>query len=377
MQDSLPSPSRNLVHAENSTRTITFQILSRLPAKSLTRFQSVSKLWLYIIRSKDLADSFLARSKTQPRLLFTFKDLDSGKRFFFSAPELQNDEKSSTVIARHDMTISDLDYINITSPPVNGFVCFTRGSSVVVCNPTTKHMLTFPIVKSNGRDIYARLGYDPVDDEYKVLCVTMFHGCDGLHRRQEHLVFSLTSQYQRWRKIKIAGDPYTYLEGGICMDGAIYYGVEHTRIARFDVRTEKIAFIQGPEDYNAISCYSTLIKYQGKLACISYGESHEMRMWILHDVEKQEWSSIMTCGVPCNKEIISLCSGEVHTNEVVISSRCLDKFCVYYLDMTRESIVNRVEIEGMADNEFRRIHRIGKMLCFPGHVENISGSLFF
>ncbi|XP_010477764.1 PREDICTED: F-box protein At1g30790-like [Camelina sativa] len=343
MEDSRtqPSPSRNLVHAENST-IITSQILARLPARSLMRFCTVSKLWFSILRSKYLADLFLAQSKTRPRLLFTFKDMDSGKRFFFSAPEDQTDnksstdDKSSTVIARHGITISDLDYI--TSAPVNGFVCYTRGSSVVLCNPTNGYYTqTFP----------------------------------------EHLVHSLNFRFG-WRKIQTNADPYAYVEGGICMDGSIYYGVGHTRIARFDVGSENIAFIQGPEDYNAISCYSTLTNYQGKLACISYGESHEMRMWILQDAEKQEWSNVMTCYVPCDKKT-SLCTGEIHTNEVVMASRWLESskpFYVYYMDMMRESI-RRVQIDGLADNEFRRIHGIGKnalrISCYPGHVEHFVG----
>ncbi|KAG5380548.1 hypothetical protein IGI04_028390 [Brassica rapa subsp. trilocularis] len=52
------------------------------------RFQGVSKLWLSIIRSKDY-------------------------NFVFSAPEHQNvedDKPSTTVIGRHDITISDLPY---------------------------------------------------------------------------------------------------------------------------------------------------------------------------------------------------------------------------------------------------------------------------
>lgn len=93
MESSQTSPSRNLDHTKNSTTTIIFEILSRLPAKSLIRFKSVSKLWLSIISSKDLKYSFLTQSKTRPRLLFTFKDLDSRKSFFFSASEHQNNEK--------------------------------------------------------------------------------------------------------------------------------------------------------------------------------------------------------------------------------------------------------------------------------------------
>ncbi|CAL9242167.1 unnamed protein product [Arabidopsis halleri] len=255
------------------------------------------------------------------------------------------------------MTISEPGF-NITCPPVNGFVCCTRGSRIAVFNPTTGFMLTLPHVKANGREIYARLGCD-VHRKYV--------------KQQEHLVLSLTSQFTRWRKIEITGDPYAYLEGGICINGAIYYGVGHTKIARFDLRYEKITFIQGPEDYNAISCYSTLTNYKGKLACVSHDSYCEskMRLWILQDAEKQEWSSIMTCVLACDKEI-SLCSGETHTNEVVMVSRCLkssNHFFVYYFDMIKESIIRRIEVEidGMVDYEFRR----PRILCFPGHIENL------
>ncbi|CAH8271905.1 unnamed protein product [Arabidopsis lyrata] len=396
MEDSQPSPSSNLNDAGNSTKNIPFdltlEILSKLPAKSLIRFQAVSKLWFSIIRSKDFTDSFLTRSKTRPRLLFTFKHFDSRKRFIFSAPEHDNNDKSSTVVARHDMTISDLVYY-IRSRPVNGFVCCTRGDSIAVCNPTTRQIVKFPDVKSNGRDVYARLGYDPVQDQYKVLCVMMFDGYDADKQdiQQEHFVFTLSSGQQEWRKIDITEeeDPYRHMKGGICIDGAIYYGVLYRKIARFDVRTEKIEFIQGPdgpEDFNAISCFSTLINYQGKLACVTYDPycNTEMGMWILQDVEKQEWSSIMTCDVPCQwgdlfEKERSLCTGQIHTGEVIIVSRparleSSKLFCVYYCDMTREDI-RRCEIDGIADYEFRRIHGIGKrtrqLLCFPGHIENI------
>jgi len=154
--------------------------------------------------------------------------------------------------------------------------------------------VVLPHVKANGRDIYTRLGYDPVDDQYKILCVMMFLKCDDGHRQyvieQEHLVLSLTSHSSSWRKIEISGDAYSYLEGGICINSAIYYGVGHTKIARFNIRSEKIMFIQAPEDYNAISCYSTLTNYKGKLACVSYDSYCEskLRVWILHDVEKEE-----------------------------------------------------------------------------------------
>ncbi|XP_033142418.1 F-box protein At1g30790 [Brassica rapa] len=394
MEDSqVPSLSRNLDYAVNHTKNIpldlVLDILSRLPAKPLIRFQAVSKLWFSIIRSKDFVGTFLTRSKTRPRLLLTFKHFDSRKRFIFSAPEHEDDKTSSTVMARHDMTISDLVYY-IESPPVNGLVCCTHGSSIAVCNPTTRQIVTLPdVITPNGRDVYARLGYDPVGDQYKVLCVMMFDGFDSGtsdNIQQEHFVFTLGTPQKKWKKIEtVTKDPYRCMKGEVCIDGAVYYGVGYSRIARFDVRSEKIEFIQVPEDYNAVSSYSRLIIYQGKLACLSYDFylTSEMYMWILQDAEKQEWSSVVTCDVHSEwKDLLTeervLCTGEIHTNEAILVSRSLrssELFCVYYCDMISKR-VRRAEVDGIADDEFRGVHGIGKygrdeMWCFPGHVENI------
>ncbi|CAH2072137.1 unnamed protein product [Thlaspi arvense] len=288
------------------------------------------------------------------------------------------------------MTISDSVY-NIRSRPVNGLVCCIpiRGpKSIAVCNPTTRQIVKLPEVTPNGRDMYARLGYDPVGDEYKVLCVMMFDGFDSKTKddiKQEHFVFTVGSRQKKWRKIEtVTKDPYRCMEGEVCIDGVLYYGVGHKRLARFDVRSEKLEFIKGPEEYNAVSCYSRIINHQGKLACVSYDFycSSSFGMWILQDAEKQEWLSVETSDVPCEwidlfTEERATCTGEIHTGEAMLVSRLLESsklFCVYYCDLVRDGF-RRGEVDGIADLEFRRDHGIGKhnrqMLCFPGHIENI------
>ncbi|KAF3548070.1 hypothetical protein DY000_02000959 [Brassica cretica] len=245
MEDSQPS----LVHAGNSTttRTIPFdliiEILSLLPGKSLFLFQSVSKQWFSTIRSKFFVDLFQTRSKSRPRLLLTLYLRDAEEQFIFSAPEHTDDDKSSSsVMARYDMPISAPGY-NLLYGCVNGFVCF-RGVSchtIAVYNPTTRQIVKLPDVTPYGRYMYACLGYDPVEDQYKVLCVMMF-GSERQDMQQEHFVCTVSSsQKQEWRKIENpTGDNYSYVCGETCIDGALYYGAEQSRIVRFDVRSEKI-----------------------------------------------------------------------------------------------------------------------------------------
>nr|VDD20371.1 unnamed protein product [Brassica oleracea] len=394
MEGSKRSLSRRLRreqdHADNHTTTIPFdliiEILSFLPAKSLILLQSVSKLWFSTIRTKNFIDLFLARSKTRPRLLLPFMHVESKKRFILSAPEhnKEEDKSASTVTLRHDMTILDPVYY-IISRPVNGLICCIRDSSISVCNPATRQIVKLPDdVTCNGGDMYARLGYDPVEDQYKVLCVMIAKfnsfGPYGQDIRQEHLVCTVTSsEKQEWRKIENTTiDSYLIISGGICIDGAIYYEIGQSRIVRFDVRTETITIIKAPEESDFSTMFpSTLLNYKGRLGGVDY--KNVMRLWILEDAEKQEWSS-MTCEFPSELKCLLgsyvVSTGDIHNGELMVFhpwSWSLKPFCFCYYDFKKESIIRKVEIK--VDGEFRRIHGIGEktcqMLCYPGYFENI------
>ncbi|XP_010495373.1 PREDICTED: F-box protein At1g30790-like [Camelina sativa] len=280
------------------------------------------------------------------------------------------------------MTISDLVYY-IRTRPVNGFVCCTRGSSIAVCNPTTRQIVKLPDVVSNGRQVFARLGYDPVGDQYKVLCVMMFNRHRAKRGKKgcqlEHYVFTLQSQQKEWRKIEITkGVRYHDVHEGICINGAIYYYIAEgsSGIIRFDVRSEKLDLIEAPEESRNSS---SLLNYNGKLGCVDF-RFDEMVLWILEDAEKQEWSELR-CAQPDDLDDLTedyvILKGEIRAGELImIDSRLKSHipFSVFYYDFQRRNI-RRVDIEGIADDEFRRLHGIGKrtreIWSFPGFVENI------
>ncbi|XP_010476674.1 PREDICTED: F-box protein At1g31080-like isoform X1 [Camelina sativa] len=74
-----------------------YEILSRLPAKSIKRFRCVSKLWESIICRKDFTELFHTRSLSNPRLLL-IKAQRGGQWSFFSMPQ-NHYGKSSFVVA--------------------------------------------------------------------------------------------------------------------------------------------------------------------------------------------------------------------------------------------------------------------------------------
>ncbi|KAF8092789.1 hypothetical protein N665_0401s0036 [Sinapis alba] len=382
---------QSLLHDGNCTRTIPLdllvEILYLLPTKSLIRFQSVSKLWFSTIHSKIFVDLFLTRSKARPRLLISMGDYGSKECFIFSAPEHDNndDYKSSTVMARYEAPNLDPGYY-LNSGSVNGFVCF-RGvvpwlrdyNPITVYNPTTRQIVKLPDVTPNGRKMYTRLGYDPVEDQYKVLCVMMLDN-KSRNNPQEHLVCTVSSsEKQEWRKIEnTTGDSYHSIYGEICIDGAIYYRVGKSRIVKFNVRSEKIEFIKTPkESHISTTHHSILINYNGKLGGVHYlCTGNLMTLWVFEDVEKQEWSR-MAC-IPCTWPGHVKSKGVIHTGELMLFNPWFyssKPFYICYYDFNKKSI-RKAEIRGlMMDGDSRRIHGIGETtgekLCFPGHIENI------
>ncbi|WZZ68278.1 hypothetical protein YC2023_079648 [Brassica napus] len=369
---------QSLLHDGNCTRTIPLDLLVEifllLPTKSLIRFQSVSKLWFYAIRSKIFVDLILTRSKARPRLLLSLGGHGSKEGFIFSAPEHDNndDEKSSTVMARYHMNNLEPGYF-LDSGSVNGFflgvvpgICVCN--PINVYNPTTGQIVKLPEVRTNGRKMYARLGYDPVDDQYKVLCVVMARS-KAKCWQPEHLVctVSSSSQKQEWRKIEnTTGGNYHSVYGETCIDGALYYGAGKSRIVKFNVRSEKIEFIKTPQESQISTTYhhSTLINYKGKLGGVDYHcTENSMTLWVLEDAEKQEWSS-MTCDLPSTwKDLLGFyvrSKGVSHTGELMVfypGVKPPKPFSVCYYDFNKMSI-RKVEIQGMVDGDFRRIHGI-------------------
>nr|VDD01525.1 unnamed protein product [Brassica rapa] len=91
-----------------------------------------------------------------------------------------------------------------------------------------------------------------------------------------------------------------------------------------------------------------------------------MTLWVLEDAEKQEWSS-MTCDLPSTWEDLLgfyvRSKGVSHTGELMVfypGVKPPKPFYVCYYDFNKMSI-RKVEIQGMVDGDFRRIHGIAQI----------------
>ncbi|XP_010485320.1 PREDICTED: F-box protein At5g65850 [Camelina sativa] len=357
---------------------LVFEILLRLPAKSLAACRCVSKLWCSVISRQDFAELFLARSVHRPQLLFTCEK--DGKLCFFSSPQLQNPDENSSAGSLASFSSSSL-----VSRPINGLVCLerfvteTNETVRVICSPSTGQCLNLPKPTAwSGLLVTSFFVYEPIEKQFKVL---LSYPID------EHLVLTLGTGELSWRKIECSKPHYIPRLSEICINGVLYYPATDSSswkyvIVCFDVSSEKFRFITAMEDFIEAAHDGVLINYNGKLASLVSekdwvvdGRSKSIELWVLQDVEKQEcikhtyllpswWQDIVgtaTCKfvglTPSNEIMLSPCYQTVH-------------FYVFYFNIEKQTM-RIAAIRGM---EALQGHRV---LTFLDHVENVKPILMF
>lgn len=367
------------------------EILLRLPAKSAVRFRCVSKLWSSITTRPEFIRSFAIQSSKQPCLLVCVDARASNKRLFISLPQhdVHPDESYSYVVRVDRLDRYEVNALVECQPmseSVHGLVCFGNCNRIVVCNPSMRQHVTLPKPEPRVKFIRSCLGYDPVSDKYKVLCISG-------KRFQDPLVFTLGPQ-ESWRVTQNSPRHFpTYAMGriGICINGHVYYQAtipykvdnsykEENLIMSFDVRYEKFSTIEKPADPTVHGKF--LLNYEGKLACGCTGFS-SIRFWVWGDGEKQEWSLrnfILPFPGFRQRDPVFGCllelKGVTHDTGEFIFAMMVDAFCVLYYDPKRERARWIEYDEGIGEQEFWIRNGIlrGTYYCddwFPNHSESL------
>ncbi|KAJ4881732.1 F-box protein [Raphanus sativus] len=205
---------------------------------------------------------------------------------------------------------------------------------------------------------------------------------------------TLGTRGMRWRKIKFSLRVEIVSEG-VCINGVLYYlgdmwdykEVSEARsnyvIVCFDVRSEKFKFLY-PESF------CELINYKGKLGVVYYDDltddAIELRVWVLEDVKKQEWSkySYTLRGDKLFPHYSSVV-GVISTGEIVLSMTdytSKQPFYIYYFNPERNTI-RRVEIQGFGEYHLTKpsekpsrvyvfLDDCSRFYTFVDHVENLN-----
>ncbi|KAL0697078.1 hypothetical protein Bca4012_064258 [Brassica carinata] len=343
---------------------LNLDILSRLPAKSIGRFRCVSKLWASILGGQDFKDLFLAKSSAQPRLLFGIEE--NGKWSIFSLPQhlSQYDKLSSSVVVTPEFHMKfppeDMEIYSYAhgcpGAYASGLVYFyvdkeiwsQYGRRPMICNPKTGQYEALPFIL-RYRKTYSFFGFDPINKQFKVLFMAYPFGPD------DHRIMTLGTVGTRWRKIKCSLR-HECVSAGICING---------------VWSEKFKFI-----YQERSC--KLINYKGKLGLVYYDDQSdnaiELRVWVLEDVEKLEWSKYaytLRDDRFLLRDIFVV--GVNSTGEIVLSmAKYTSKqpFYVFYFNPETNTL-QRVEIQGFGECH-ESSDEPSSVYVFADHVDDLN-----
>ncbi|XP_047335422.1 F-box protein CPR1-like [Impatiens glandulifera] len=323
---------------------IRYEILSRLPVKTLLRFRVISRFWLTLIGSPNFIKSHLKQSvKTKNNLnlilgcvspgIFNFSrlcrlDLDSVEGDDILQPVEINDnplrhhlyknriwgtcdgllclsntkeailswKPSTRIIVGHanhsnihqnNRSIWVIDYIDI----------------VVLWNPSTKKSIELPSasieIKDERRfDKYRTygFGYDNTNDDYKVVRVAVLL---DVVINYEVKVYSLRSNL--WHTADKFPNQYPDLSGiGNSVAGGAMHWISidadlNRSILAFDLGLETYRVIQQPE-YRDCEFYSHLDSFEGCLSLTCLYFSGNVDVWLLKQYggDNEYWSRLIT-----------------------------------------------------------------------------------
>ncbi|KAG7567134.1 F-box associated domain type 3 [Arabidopsis thaliana x Arabidopsis arenosa] len=379
----------------------------------------------WLAESPMTAGKFHRANKTTPSVFSNLRNgSENGKEnakscgvwSFFSSPQLENpyEKSSSTLVAAAEFHVKfspdnlrinhyyDLKYFSIGYASGLIYLYGNRGQArPVICNPITGRYAILPD-RYTYRKAYSFFGFDPIDKQYKVLSMVYPSGPGD----SKILTFG-AGDMMTWRKINCLLRHDVKSEG-VCINGVLYYLGDtsdwgHVNdshdvtsdyvIVCFDVRSETFTFID-------VERFCRLINYKGKLAVIYWEDDvdiyelyyeegidvdkymednvdadaiNELRLWILEDVEKQEWSKYAYTWSDDKffRRLVSI-GGVTASGEIVFSMRKYtptQPFYVFYINPERNTL-QRVEIQGFGEG----FKKTCSVCTFVNHVEDLNAN---
>ncbi|KAF8115058.1 hypothetical protein N665_0030s0100 [Sinapis alba] len=287
---------------------LVIEILTRLPAKSLMRFKSVSNVWSSLIRSQYFTNRYQTVSSPAPCLYMglSFFEHSHLKCMLISvSPSPDSDTTISSFDTHQDLT--DLALRGCITHVFRGLMCIVDGASAQIYNTTTRQLVVLPKIEESSiidgdhklKNIKYHIGHDPVQDRYKVVCTVATtsdkNGECTTYMTEQWVLLLGGDISSRWRKIPCQSSHFP-LTQGFTINGRMYYLAWirdlHHVLMSLDTSSEEISMLQAPED-NFCPLTVTLIECSEKLAIVHYIDLETegmMKLWVMEDAEKNQWS---------------------------------------------------------------------------------------
>lgn len=305
---------------------IIYELLSRLPVKSLLRNKLVCKSWLSMISSPDFVKDHLSKSTNDP--YFTHHQLilcdaavipHGDRRYIDLSTRSREDLKLETcsIYAFIDGTVTETTKLDFPRKKVddwtyvvgsfNGLVCLAcYDGRTFLWNPTTRKSRRLPKVPKHKRaHTVFGFGYDEFEDDYKVFTVIG-------DRSDEVSVYS--SKSDCWRMIRdfpLTKDEFTR---GLFACGAIHWTFspaekEKKIIGSLDVKTETYREVCQPEYAEDLVGW-TLGTFHQSLSIVCRNMTCT-DLWVVKEYgAEKSWTKLFTLLFPiaCPSPIIPICN---------------------------------------------------------------------
>ncbi|TQE10542.1 hypothetical protein C1H46_003880 [Malus baccata] len=314
------------------------EILSKLPAKSLTRFKCLRKSWCTLINSPSFVAKHLNNSvdnklssstcilvnHSQPHI---FPDKNWKQEVFWSMINISidSDEHSlhyDVVDLNIPFPLEDHDFVQIHGY-CNGIVCVVVGKNFLLCNPATREFMQLPdscllLPPAEGKfqldTTFEALGfgYDCKCKEYKV--VQIIENCEYSDDEQTfnhcttlpHTAEVYTTAANSWKEIKIDISSTTYSWScSVYLKGFCYWYAtdDEEYVLSFDLCDETFHRIQFPSrGESGFTFFYIFLRNESLTSfCSRYdrsGDSQSCEIWVMDDYHgvKSSWTKLLTVG---------------------------------------------------------------------------------
>ena len=311
----LLSEKENLLSMESSSASnshipleLTLNILHHLPVKSLVRFLCISKQWRHLISSQDFIKKHLKLSIESNRdcgIILRHYDDSDFLRFLF-APLSDNNQFGNAVEIHSALQLHILHHCD-------GLVCLSNEKDeVAIWNPLIRKYRKLPrepVEKPSGFEHSTRafaFGYDPQNDDYKVLRVVEFYNAKRHLKEFEVKAYSLKAQ--SWKKVEEQW-PYKKLSlnpGSASLNGAVHWLVDAPRskiesLIAFNLATEKFRFYRAPDQPDDEERVFPALEVLGRYLCYSVLVNHNdttyHEVWLMKEYGvESSWTQIYRIG---------------------------------------------------------------------------------
>ncbi|CAK9160067.1 unnamed protein product [Ilex paraguariensis] len=280
---------------------IVFDILSRVPVKSLLRFRCVSEPWCNIIDQPHFASLQITRSSEEPTSLIV------------SEPTLRKStlglhpvkEKEGTFETSENPLVEfDLSMYHATGS-CNGLFYFAEYYSeglIIVSNPLKREVQRLPPAPAKNIDTRLNffktygMGFDNSTKTFKLVCVFFQERTFGPPRyRLGTLVHTLGTG--SWREISQV-PPYPICSKPVFAHGALhwivhpyvrYHDTTEGMIVSFDLRKEKFSLPSHPNFHSKDCEFFQLVDLNGNLGMADLSCKSKIEIWVMKDFERKQW----------------------------------------------------------------------------------------